>query len=61
MCKDKKEMIKLEEGANGIIYNRSRNNFASGHKIEVKHKHEEHLYLMLPLQMKQENYQKDNF
>ena len=61
MCKDKKEMIKLEEGANGIIYNRSRNNFVSGHKIEVKHKHEEHLYLMLPLQLKQENYQKDNF
>ena len=61
MCKDQKEMIKLEEEANGILYNRSRNNFLSDHKIEVKHKHEEHIYIMLPLQIKQENYQKYNF
>ena len=61
MCKDQKEMIKLEEEANGILYNRNRNNFLSDHKIEVKHKHEEHIYIMLPLQIKQENYQKYNF
>ena len=61
MCNDQKEMIKLEEEANGILYNRNRNNFLSDHKIEVRHKHEEHIYIMLPLQIKQENDQKYNF
>ena len=51
MCNDKKEMLKLESEANGTIYNQNgNNNFIKGHKIPVRHKHEEHIYLMLPLQ-----------
>ena len=52
MCKDKKDMEKLEIEANGIINKTDSNTFTSDHKIKIEHKHESHIYLMLPLQYK---------
>ena len=57
MCKDREEMIKLEKEANTTFYNHDSNNFTTDHKITANHKHEEHIYLMLPLQYKQEDYE----
>lgn len=57
MCNNKEEMEKLESKPNGTIQNSdidNINNFTRDHKIIVKHKHENHIYLMLPLQLKQE-------
>ena len=55
MCNNKEEMAKLESGANGIIYNQNSNVFTKEHKVSVCHKHEEHIYLMLPLQVQYSN------
>lgn len=55
MCNNKEEMIKLEKEANGSIYNQNSNNFTKEHKILFRHKHEEHIYLMLPLQFQYSN------
>jgi hypothetical protein len=55
MCNNKEEMKKLEKEADGSVYNQNSNNFTKEHKILVRHKHEEHIYLMLPLQFKHSN------
>ena len=43
------EMVNLEQEANGIL-NNTNNKFIEDHKIITTHKHENHIYLMLPLQ-----------
>ena len=53
MCKNKEEMEKLEE--KGLFYNSDCNQFVEGHKIKISHKHENHIYLYLPLQYKHVN------
>ena len=53
MCSNNiEEKEKLETKANGTILNSINNKFTRSHKIIVKHSHDEHIYLMLPLQIK---------
>ena len=49
MCNVNDDMVKLEQEANGVL-NNNHNNFTGEHKIKITHKHENHIYLMLPLQ-----------
>ena len=58
MCNNKEEMEKLEKKAKGTFQFSDNNNFIRDHKIDVNHIHEEHIYLMLPLQIK--NVDEDN-
>ena len=52
MCNNKEEMEKLEKKAKGSFQNSDGNQFTRDHRIDINHKHEEHIYLMLPLQIK---------
>ena len=52
MCKNKDDMEKLERKSNGFLNKFQGNKFSMSHKISVVHKHEEHIYLMIPLQLK---------
>ena len=47
MCEDKKEMRNLERGADEVMDN-WRNDFMQGFKFKIEHKHENHVYLMMP-------------
>ena len=49
MCVNENEKIIKEEKANDEIYCRE-NLFTEGHKINNIHKHDEHIYLFLPLE-----------
>ena len=49
MCRDENEKIHLENKAKQIISIDS-NNFIIDHKLENIHKHDEHIYLLLPLE-----------
>ena len=51
MCVDQREKIKMEEKSNSSI-RCDNNDFTTSHVIENIHKHDEHIYLMLPLQYK---------
>ena len=45
----------LEAKANRTVIGSDNNKFTRNHKITVKHSHENHIYLMLPLQIKHQN------
>ena len=49
MCKNEKERESLEKNADSIfeIYD---NNFFEGYKFKIEHRHEKHIYLMMPYQ-----------
>ena len=47
MCEDKKEMRNLERGADEVMDD-WRNDFMQGFKFKIEHKHENHVYLMMP-------------
>jgi hypothetical protein len=49
MCRDENEKIHLENKAKQII-SIDRNNFVMDHELENIHKHDEHIYLLLPLE-----------
>ena len=49
MCHNEKEKEKYEENSNEENYVRD-NNFVKEHKILTRHKHDEHIYLFLPLE-----------
>ena len=52
MCENKEEMVRIQSRSDQIVENWSRNKFFKGHKFKVEHKHEEHIYLMMPYQIK---------
>ena len=55
MCNNvNNDMVNLEQKANGIL-NNDHNKFVEDHQIITTHKHENHIYLMLPLQYKRVN------
>ena len=55
MCNNvNNDMVKLEQEANGVLNDNS-NIFLEDHKIIITHKHENHIYLMLPLQYNRVN------
>lgn len=55
MCSNvNNEMVSLEEESNGVL-NNDKNKFIEDHKIITNHKHENHIYLMLPLQYNKVN------
>ena len=49
MCDNEIEKIRLEDKAKETIYIGS-NNFIKNHRLENIHKHDEHIYLLLPLE-----------
>ena len=51
MCKNKKDMENLEKTPNEIMDDWS-NNFLDGFKFKVEHKHEKHIYLLLPFSVR---------
>lgn len=55
MCEDKEEKKKLEDNSNELYYNSEGNRFVEGHIIKTRHKHDNHIYLYLPLQYKHVN------
>ena len=61
MCNNKEDMEKLELEAYGIVSNEESNKFTAGHKIKIIHKHENHVYLMLPLEYKHDEEPYYNF
>ena len=52
MCENKKEMVKLESSSDQVIENWSGNKFLKGLKLKIEHKHEEHIYMMMPYQIR---------
>ena len=55
MCNNvNNDMVTLEQEANGVL-NIDNNKFIDDHKIKITHKHENHIYLMLPLQYNKVN------
>ena len=52
MCNNENEKKKYEENSNEENYV-SRNNFIENHKVLNRHKHDEHIYLFLPLEYKE--------
>ena len=52
MCKNENERINIEERTHETVYCRD-NNFISGHKIEITHNHENHVYMMIAAQYNQ--------
>jgi hypothetical protein len=55
MCNNvNNDMANLEQEANGVLNNYN-NKFIEDHKIITSHKHENHIYLMLPLQYNKVN------
>lgn len=55
MCNNvNNDMANLEQEANGVLNNYN-NKFIEDHKIITSHKHENHIYLMLPLQYNKGN------
>ena len=61
MCNNKEDMEKLEREADGVISNDESNKFTGDHKIKIIHKHENHLYLLLPLEYKHDEEPYYNF
>ena len=61
MCNNKEDMEKLEREADGVISNDESNKFTGDHKIKLIHKHENHLYLLLPLEYKHDEEPYYNF
>ena len=51
MCSDENKRIELENNADEEIACEE-NNFTSGHVLQNRHKHNEHLYLLLPLEVR---------
>jgi hypothetical protein len=51
MCEDKKKMAVLESKSDQVIENWSSNKFLKGYKFKVEHKHEDHIYMMMPYQI----------
>ena len=51
MCNDENRKKELEENSDNDIYIRS-NNFTRTHILQTRHKHDEHIYLLLPLEFK---------
>ena len=49
------EREKLEKKANKTVLNSEKNKFTKNHKIIIKHSHENHIYIMIPLQTKHQN------
>ena len=49
MCNDENNKKVLEETANDTLSSND-SNFTKGHKLEINHRHDEHIYLLLPLQ-----------
>ena len=52
MCENKQEMVRLQSRSDQVIENWSGNKFLKGFKFKIEHKHEEHIYLMMPYQIK---------
>ena len=52
MCKDENEKLNLENKAKQTI-SINKNNFVKDHIIENIHKHDEHIYLLLPLEYRE--------
>lgn len=50
MCKNKKDMENLEKVSDKIIENFD-NNYLDDYKLKIEHKHENHIYLMIPHQI----------
>ena len=49
MCKNKNDRINLENKANGVVDDFN-NDFFDDYKFKVEHKHDNHIYLMMPFQ-----------
>ena len=49
MCKNEKERESLEKNAD-LIFEIYENNFFEGYKFKIEHRHEKHIYLMMPYQ-----------
>ena len=60
MCSNENDKENLEHRADEEIFCRS-NNFTIGHIIDTNHKHDEHIYLLLPLQFNDTNEYKYNY
>ena len=55
MCENKDEMVKLEKESIGYCTNPDNSNtFIRGQKIYINHSHEEHIYLLIPLEIKED-------
>ena len=60
MCNDENSKKVLEEKANDFLYS-TENNFTRGHQLETNHKHDEDIYLFLPLQYEGVRHPYDNY
>lgn len=49
MCTNENEKENLEHNSDEVICC-DNSNFTKGHTIDTNHKHDEHIYLLLPLQ-----------
>ena len=54
MCSDENAKKFLEENSNNDIFYNG-NNFTAGHILKTRHKHDEHIYLFLPLEFNDVN------
>ena len=52
MCENKNDMVNLEQKSNEILEGWN-NDFLEGFKFKVEHKHENHIYLLLPLSVQE--------
>lgn len=60
MCTNENEKRNLENNSNEEIFC-DNNNFTEGHIISTNHKHDEHIYLLLPLQFNDTDQYKYNY
>lgn len=60
MCTNENEKENLERNSDEEIYSAS-SNFTKGHTIDTNHKHDEHIYLLLPLQFNATDEYKYNY
>jgi len=60
MCTNENEKENLERNSDEEIYSTS-SNFTKGHTIDTNHKHDEHIYLLLPLQFNATDEYKYNY
>ena len=50
MCQDKDKMIEREKKSDEVVSNWN-NSFFEGFNFKVEHKHEDHIYMMMPYQI----------
>ena len=62
MCSNEDKKIELENNSNQDLFcDRDNNDFLKGHVIQNRHKHDEHIYLLLPLELRNESRAYQNY